>query len=98
MNTATTQTLSFKAAKAIETHGQSATTRTWSWVEGDTVVILSHVKPVYRSAGPATWAATVTVWPETTENPTHEAFSPRVSTRARALEWLARDQGVTVTA
>jgi len=68
--------------------GQTAYVTRWTWVlDGEIVLILTHERP-HRHGARGNYAASVLHWLESEEEPRVELFSPRVSTQARALEWL----------
>jgi hypothetical protein len=94
MNTITDPRETLTASNADKTTGPKdcgdSVKRSWEWQLGpDAFALMTHVRPVYRSAGRPTWGASLVVWgPAELDDPIVELYSPLVSTQARALEWL----------
>lgn len=77
-----------QTAKHTTHDGQSSWTSRYAWdVDADTSAILVGTKP-HRHRARYTWTASLVRWPEGSEEPTLETFSPYFRTQAQALAWL----------
>jgi hypothetical protein len=76
------------ADSANKTDGGTVIKRSWTWnIDADTVAVLVHSRSQYATRG-GSWTASLTVWPQDSEDPTLERYSPWDMTKARAMQWL----------